>query len=338
MEYNLVAHVGYPKAGSSTLQKKLFSNHPDLINLGLYPTANIGNDGISGDVRSTVASQIPYISDKRIPLLYKQLAQSAGLKFEEEEAKKLWDSILNDHIYSEHDKNNTVVVSHESLTSGRFSNPEIVEKARRVRSVFGDARILIMIRSQQEMLKSLYRDHPFDPRTIEYRRRPVNFPEWLEIDLNRGFLSLSHTLLFDSMTRVYENLFGSENVMVIPLEMLRHDFKSTVDALSSFLNVDANKTFELLQGEPENTGLSAAGNSYRKVRATIAPFLRWLHPIKRPLKKVDEFLFSQLKKKGGTESIVIPEIYQKKLSDLYSQDNARLSKRRSLFLQNLGYY
>ena len=37
-------HIGFPKAASTTLQKQLFANHPQLVNLGLYPTSNVGND------------------------------------------------------------------------------------------------------------------------------------------------------------------------------------------------------------------------------------------------------------------------------------------------------
>ena len=330
-------HVGYPKAGSTTLQKRLFALHPEIINLGLYPTNNIGNS-VDGPNLDEICRKVPYLYDPRIAELYRRLSRTSGLEFDQSAVRALWEGIAQDYVLAQPGfPQATTVLSHESLTSGRFSNPEVVEKARRVRQVFGQSKVLLMIRFQPSMLVSLYRDHPFDPRTLEYRKRPVTFPEWLEIDLNREWLSLSHTLLFDTMTRVYEALFGSENLLVLPLEMLRHDLQRAAQYLSDFLNIDACKTFELLNREPENTGISVSGNSYRMTRARIAPLLKWLHPFKTPLKRLDSYLFSQFKKRGTTASIVIPDKYKEKLAALYSQENARLSKRRGLSLKELGY-
>lgn len=39
-----VVHVGYPKAASTSLQKHLFDRHPQIRNLGVFPTGNVGED------------------------------------------------------------------------------------------------------------------------------------------------------------------------------------------------------------------------------------------------------------------------------------------------------
>lgn len=334
----VLVHVGYPKAGSTTLQTQLFAMHPDIINLSLYPTHNIGNDA-EGASRNAVSHRaIPYLSDPRIAEIYRTLTRTSGLAFDASEAKRQWQVISADYQVDDPVKPRTTVLSHESITSGRFSNPEVVEKARRIRAVFGEeVRILIMIRAQGSLLTSLYRDHPFDPRTLEYRTRPVSFPEWLDIDLGRGCLSVSGTLLFDKMTRVYEGLFGEGKVLVMPLELLRRDLPFACSQLSRVLNINFEKSYELLDRGPANTGISAAGISYRKARAVVSPAVRWLRPFKKPLKRLDSALFAQFKKRGPSASIEIPERSHRLLRELYADDNARLAQRLNLPLAEMGY-
>ena len=207
-------HIGYPKAGSTTLQQNLFANHSEILNLGLYPTSNVGNTSHTYSKYNNIEQNIPYLTDAKIQKLYLELIQPDGVVYDEFKAKKLWADIKSDYPVSTSDI--SVILSHEGITSSRFANPELMEKARRIKYVFGEVKILIVIRAQQQMLKSLYRDHPFDPRTLEYHQRHVGFSEWLDIDIKRKHGNLTNILYFDLLARTYEDLLDRKTFWFCP--------------------------------------------------------------------------------------------------------------------------
>lgn len=327
-------HIGYPKAASTSLQKNLFAESPNLVNLGLYPTSNIGNDALTNQ-----PDNIPYLKDERIRQLYQAISLSGSLEFDLESTKKLWDQIRSD--YEALDRRclkKSIILSHESITSARFANPSLLEKASRIRDIFGPIRIIIVTRRQQDVLKSLYRDHPFDPRTMESRPRPVNFNEWLEIDLSRASLSVAHSLYFDRLLYLYEKLFGKENILVLPMELMQLNLESFSGALSKFMGIDSNSTFRLLNRPPQNTSVSGLGNRYRVLKARYAPKLSLIKPLKAPLLKFDRYVFGHLKKIGRPPSVNISSQHENLLFNLYAKSNTNLSRDYDLSLDSLGYY
>lgn len=321
------------------LQKKLFALHPGLINLGLYPLGNIGNDKVR-HLEQEDNDKIPYLRDSRISLLYKILSQLGGLEFDHEMAKRLWQQISTDYgsSHSNGETSAKFVLSHEAITSCRFAHPEVREKARRLRDVFGHIKIILICRRQQEMLKSLYRDHPFDPRSLENGPKPVCFAEWLELDLERGPLSLSRSLYFGRAASVFDDLFGRDNVLVLPMELLDCDLVVFSEQISRFLEVDSDLTYRLLASSPVNAAVSALGMQYRSVRANLLPWARYLSPFKNYLLSLDAFAFDFVKGKGRPAVIEIDNRQDQMLRKLFADDNARLAKSRSLSLKNLGYY
>ena len=326
-------HVGYPKAASTSLQKKLFARDDSLINLGLYPSANVGVDFIG-----TFDEKTNYENDPRIAQIYHAIGQIGSIEFDLIETKNKWLDIANDYIPNELGNCKPVVLSHESITSARFASPEIIDKARRIRDVFGDIRIIIIIRSQQGMLKSLYRDHPYDPRYLGQRAKFVRFSDWLNIDLNRGALSLARTMYFNRVTEIYEELFGEQNVLVLPMEWLSQDLLLFSNKISEFMRLDPESTFSLLKEKPQNRGVSNAGNKYRVFRSKMVPFFSALKPFKKPLSNIDAYLFNRFKRLGKTSSIKISDQDEKILSEMYASDNGKLADRRNIPLGDLGYY
>lgn len=330
-----IFHIGYPKAASSFLQKDIFGRHPNILNLGLYPTQNIGVEVSSRDV----SGDIPYLADLRIKELYTNIMQPGGLQFDLTSTKRLWERISDDYctLHKNEDKT-ALILSHEAATSARFSNPEITEKARRIRDVFGPIGILILVRRQQDMLISLYRDHPFDPRTLELAANPIDFRNWLEIDLKRASLSLAETLYFDRTTRFYETLFGKENVLVLPIELLKSNRELFSEYFSEFIGIEACITTNLLDAPPVNTGVSVSGNAYRTLKSKLRPMTNGLGPIKRYLQRIDKPLFEALKRTGKPHTIKVCEAHERLLRDIYRKDNMLLAERRGLPLKELGYY
>jgi len=304
------------------------------MNLGLYPTSNIGNDALTNQ-----PDNIPYLKDERIRHLYQAISLSGSLEFDLKSTKKLWDQIRSDYEALDLGvSKKNIILSHESITSARFANSSLLEKASRIRDVFGPIKIIIVVRRQQDVLKSLYRDHPFDPRTMESQPRPVNFNEWLEIDLSRKSLSLAHSLYYDRLAYLYDEFFGKENVLVLPMELMQVDLESFSGILSKFLGIDSGATFRLLGRPPTNTSVSHLGNQYRSLKSKFAPVIKYLKFLKTPLMNFDHSLFNLVKKIGSPTKVEITTEQEICLKKMYAKGNLDLSQDRSLSLHSLGYY
>ena len=114
---NIIFHIGYPKAASTTLQKNLFNTHQEISNLGIYPKDNVGKD-----VSYIENFHAPILNDARIRKFYHILTQEDGILYSHENIKKIWRSLLSDYGAEK----TTVVFSSEQILSPRFANPEIV--------------------------------------------------------------------------------------------------------------------------------------------------------------------------------------------------------------------
>ncbi|MGK7897468.1 MAG: sulfotransferase domain-containing protein [Xenococcus sp. (in: cyanobacteria)] len=325
---SIVFHIGYPKAASTTLQKSLFANHSAIVNLGIYPTGNIGQDS-----NAPQPHNVPFLKDLRIQSFYQSLTCNDGVMFDLNQEKEQLDLLIKEY---EQEKT-TLLFSSESIVSGRFSNPEIMEKARRLQGLCPEAKILIIIRSQVDILKALYRDHPFDPRTLNYHPRPVSFSEWLEISLNTPYSNVPNTLFFNQVLERYEKLFPPAKILVLPLELLKENPQVFVKDLANFLEINSQETLDLLTNKFENQGISTGGNKYRRWRNYLIPYLKVLKPFRRLLIPLDHKIFNLARSFGSTEKILISEEEILQLHQKYAADNRMLMQRRSLPLKELGY-
>jgi hypothetical protein len=126
------------------------------------------------------------------------------------------------------------VVSHEALSgvpsAGRYHGFEV---AGRIHAIFPDARILIGVREQRSMIRSLYDEYVV--------RGGVDTAEdFLGVGLIRtGFRPLCRLdhFEYDLIWRRYAELFGPENVLVAPLERLGLDQSAYLARLCAFSGV-----------------------------------------------------------------------------------------------------
>lgn len=108
--------------------------------------------------------------------------------------------------------------------------------AHRLKEVFPEARILVVIREQFSMLKSLYWQYVWE-------RGVLGFNAFLRRTLNDNtFLNCRH-LCYDTHIQLYAELFGKENVLILPYESLKLDASRFVSDISAF--------FGLPQYQPE---------------------------------------------------------------------------------------
>lgn len=183
-------HVGYHKTGSTWLQKVLF-DHPRSS------LRSIGKEGRDSPVRSLVS----------VP----------PLQFDADAMKALLTPLTAEIARS----GKVPVVSFERLSghpaSGGYDSKEI---AQRLAMVFPGGRILIVIREQQDIIASAYKQYVRAGGALPLRwfldpRMSLNTPRVPQFDFR--FYEYHHLIRF------YQTLFGEKQVLVLAQEQLRRD-------------------------------------------------------------------------------------------------------------------
>jgi hypothetical protein len=196
----LLIHVGFHKTGSTWLQSSLFGQEscgfmlPDGI-----PRHQLVHDLVTAD-----------------PLSFD--ADAIRGKYEE-------------HIARSRQRGETLVLSHERLSgypsSGGRDRGIIAERLART---FPEASILLVIRRQRDLIRSMYSQHITDGgvESIEHFlltpepqlcRRPSFAPELYE---------------FDRLIAFYQRLFGRERLCVLPYELLVEDSDAFAAKVATF--------------------------------------------------------------------------------------------------------
>lgn len=322
-EYNIYVHAGLPKAASTTLQKHLFEEDEALLNMGVYPTCNVGNDTLVKSLNSI------FLKDHRVKEFYSRLVNSDELEFDLGSIQVELERLLTDY---DPNKNKKVVFSDEKITSTFFSHPDVGLKARRISKIFPDAKVILVLREQVDWIASQYRDHPFDPRGLDIGR-PVSIEKWIDIALWSTEVKLFSMLSYNELIGLYEDLFGEENVCVLLFEELVDNLPHFSNKLSEFLGVDNAKTLQLLKGKRENIGVSAYFNTYRAFKRKYLTFGILGKIYKGNVKYFVEKLVS-----GGEKQVIdISPQYVNKLSAIFSEGNSLLNNRRNLGMEKYGY-
>jgi hypothetical protein len=121
-----------------------------------------------------------------------------------------------------------IVVSNEFLSSGIHADDyRSKTNADRLKSAIPNAKIIIGIREQVSILKSAYNQYLRAKGSYsikEYLVRPLT-----------GSFNFSH-LQYHFLINYYIDLYGKENVFVLPYELLKKDPKAYVDGILKFID------------------------------------------------------------------------------------------------------
>ncbi len=214
-------HVGYPKTGSTTLQKGLFAQHPEIAYLG-RPF-----DEEFWELERVILTASDSEFGKRLPRL-----------------AEVVESLVRGASRS------PVVLSHEGfLRSTRHGGHDVLRTADRIRRVFagleqGDRRVSVMvcIRKQSDLFLSHF---------VQFVRGDQNDldrqVERLLVQPREGFAG---TLFFDEVLGHYQSLFG-DALHVLLFEGMSDAPDAHMRRVCEILGVDAGVGAELSAGRHE---------------------------------------------------------------------------------------
>lgn len=335
-------HVGDYKTGTTWLQESVFPFHPEIQFLG------------------------DHFEDNELKQVLTELTDVRDLEFND---KKL----RNKFIQNMRLENNKISgISREALSQSNYITGEHAKRnTQRLKEVFGEAKIIYVIREQISMLGSIYSQYIKMGGTR-------NFNDWFLDPIEcRGIIE---RLKYDKNIAMYEEVFGKQNVLVLLFEELRSDKKSFLKKLYSFIGCK-NIDFEPIESKKViNTSLTTHGalvsrslqklfrNSYnyRSTFLNIDKFIYFLLP-KKLINKIDisnrVFLFPQyefLDKKQRVlysintwimakitkfceriktgKKIKVPKNITKDILPLFKDSNNTLKDRHGLDLVKNGWY
>lgn len=128
------------------------------------------------------------------------------------------------------------VISSEILSGTIFSGSrESLRLAQRLGQVFDEAKILLTVRSQLSIMKSIY---------LQYVKRGgrLSIEDFLDYRPEPGYFWFERRVLeFDRLAQAYADRFGVQNVLVLPQELLKRDQTQYLDLLFRFAGVPDDK-------------------------------------------------------------------------------------------------
>ena len=315
---NILIHIGYHKTGTTWLQNELFVSKNET-----FQPLCVNGAGESSLARHFVFDEThnllnPFDSNEKT--IRRELKTILKAKQNREKA--------------------FFVMSHERLSgnphSSGFDSSVI---ARRIKNVFPKGKILIVLREQKSFVVSNYFQYLSAGGTHGIYKY-LN----LTYDGKRPDFSPNHIDYYPLVSR-YQELFGAENVLVLPYELFVEDGLAFLEKLSSFigkkielderrLNVVWNKKtrfflnyyFRFLNFFKTSSSLNNYSFLANDVTSPIALFLSELFAIMIP-----DFLNKRLLEK-------VNSVTYNWAAGRYVDSNKRLSEIINLDLGKFGYY
>lgn len=322
---NIVFHIGFPKSASTTLQKQMFDKHSQINFMGIYPTGNIGQDTDEKNIDTH------YLKNESLKDLHNCLTNLEGIEYHFSDVVNYFDDIQP--LLS---KNKLNIFSNERFASVLFAHKDRAEKARRIKQFFPDAKIIIIIRNQIDIIKSQYRDHPFDPRNLYANQKSVSIDDWIERDFKNYDISFVKSIEYYKLVKYYRELFGKENVGVFLFEEMVSELKSFSEKISVFLDIDPIETYNLLYSKHENDGVSQNLNNYRKFKAAVSSYIPTFLKNNELIKALDKQFFQKFKQ-GKKQKIQMSDKTKQIIFEYYKKQNKKIAKEFDLSLCEYGY-
>lgn len=207
--------------------------------------------------------------------------------------------------------------------------------AQRLFSLFAPAKVLIIVRAQTTIVQALYFKH-----LSALGERIVPFDEWLE--RNYGVIEYTELyrlgLNYEPLVRAYEEVFGADNVVVLPSELMHVEGSIFARGLAELLRVPVQTVEDWLVPNVTDQSISR--------RHAFAHRLQNMLPMETNFALLGRRflpapLYQNIKNlvAGGArvETPVVSEQWRSRIGAICAKGNAQLEERRGLPLRSLGY-
>jgi len=245
------------------------------------------------------------------------------------------ETVLKDDI-AKSGKNKNVILSLEAFTSNVVDRGLI---ATRLKSIFPDAKILIIVREQVDSLLSMYSYLVAEKGrsvNLSYGRPSVrDFDTWIEEQEIYPYRSYIGTLKYSNIIQYYQDIFGESNVTVLMYEELLNTPEVFAKKISNYLEIEYDSKF--LELVLKRTNISPRGLRlyFYKIKNTAVYNFFGLKYV--PIGRIARlFKFSKITTKKKRNIDISKESLQK-IKNIYRKDNLKLESILKINLSKYGY-
>jgi len=208
---NLLLHLGYPKTGTTFLQKTIFEAHPDIACIG-RPSRDYKRGWFRGQVLAASDKEF----EKNLGHVRHVLEREIGERLQ-----------------------TRAVLSDESFSTGRLAETcwtvTPIEALERLHKISPEnTNVLITIRNQYNLTVSLYNHF------VRMNLTNLSFEKWIEKHKYCSGESVLSAFRFSPFISTAHRLFGTNHTTVLFYEDLRGSPRRFMDSLSSVLSLSGH--------------------------------------------------------------------------------------------------
>lgn len=210
-------HIGLPRTGSSLLRKEIFKENSNIY----YPGLRNGDKEFDTFITQKIVWQ-------------------EECKFDVSEIKSFFKNKLK------FEKKKICLISSVGLSSMVPTDRKII--AKRLKTIFPKAKIILCIREQKDWIESMY----FEMREMKnlsnlndnifIKNKNISISEWFEYRKKiEHFIPLMRQLDFWPLVKIYTDFFGKENTNVLVYEELKKNPRNYFKKLYKILGININE-------------------------------------------------------------------------------------------------
>lgn len=279
MKQTLFIHIGLPKTATTTLQNRIFPNHSEYLYLGKY------NSIFSEQELQTSA----WLRQLKVDLVSKELP------FFENKIDNLFD--LLDLNFNGKVKNYSKLLLSEEGFISRCMSPNIYDGKmiminschsilEKIKTLFNaqqfDIKLILTIRKQNDLIHSIFAEDYY------LFRRYFKFSEidqYLDYLFGQGHGGMAYSCFdYYSLVKRIDYLFGKENVLVLPYEMLSEHPEQFLNNLSLFMGISPwDSGASILSSHYDNRRLLKGQVPEKLAKLPVPRSIRLMNRIKKKL-------------------------------------------------------
>lgn len=306
-------HIGMHKCASTTLQRAFFSNIPEINYIG----STSKNEAFKSFVRRVTRWENMYYEQQKKTII-------EGLKRD-----------INPEL--------PILVSSEGISGSLTQFSYVIDRervARRLKEIFPDAHILVVIRNQFAFFQSAY------PQLLMFdlmRHEDISFTDWIDYQLNlhrEGRESMFHYADYEMLINIYNSLFSKVHVLIFE-EMVKNMEKSIRDDICPLIGIIGEKSLKYYNNQQNNKRHSPL--DLKKKTYNI-----WMKKFKLEKNSIPEKVVRAFGEKALTASTIFKrsknridveytDEQKKKIDEIFAGINSSVSNLIGKDLRDWGY-
>ncbi len=316
-------HIGLSKTATTSLQNRFFPGHPEIEYLGKYnPGALHVRPKFYNDAATKIFEHI-----QRRPI---DVEEAGALR-----------RLLNEKILPHLDLDKLLVISSEGISSGLMASR--MRRANNFKSIFGDCKILIVLREPLDLMESLYfqklKESVLRKRGL-WSRDNIYFSieEWFgrfwknELAGPLWHLDYYHTI------KAYAEIFGDENVGVFLYEQLKENPSGFLRGICSFAGISADASVDILGSRQHNVRWNKEHlNRLREIQSSFIHSLIFRFYSRDGRKSALGLVDTENLTNSKKAEAEIPDCWKTRICEYVSPGNRILRDRWNLPLDKYNY-